>query len=216
MSDDVTLFHMPGACARVVVNALEEIQIAYDLHMIAFGKTRSPEYLAINPKGSVPALRIGSRILTENAAILYYLHQCYPDAGLLPDPSTLPPNSALEDLVWLSSTVHVAVRQIRMPSRFSEEGADAIRAKGMLELTPMADRVASRVTGGWWYGSEWSIVDVYLAWCFSTAASAGFLLPEPLNAHLHDRKNARQSVGNRYHCRLECACSAGERQQHLS
>jgi glutathione S-transferase len=185
MNEELTLYHSPGACSRVTMNALEEIGVPYEDRPVDIlaGEQRTPDYLAVNPKGKVPALRIGTHVLAENAAILYYLHTRYPQAALLPPSSDLPPNAGLEDLVWCSATVHVLVRQIRMPIRFTALAPEGVRSKGSDGLRPIVDHVAARVAGGWWYGERWSIVDVYLYWNYSTAASAGFELPAALVEH---------------------------------
>ena len=45
---------------------------------------KTPEYLAINPMGKVPALRHGETVVTECAAICAYLADAFPQAGLAP------------------------------------------------------------------------------------------------------------------------------------
>jgi len=185
---DVILFHAPGACSRVTMNALEEIGLRYEDRAINLGagQQRSPEYLALNPKGKVPALVLGGRTLTENAAILYFLHSRHPEARLLPDAvTTADSNVGLEDLVWCSSTVHPMVRQVRMPVRFTDGEPSGVRAHGLKHLAPVLSQIAGRIAGGrWWYGDDWSILDVYLYWAYSTAASGGLELsawPELIN-----------------------------------
>ena len=200
MDDTLTLYHCPGACSRVTMNALEEIGLSYEDRAVNIfgGEQHSPEYLAVNPKGKVPALRVGAHVLTENAAILYYLHSQYPQARLLPDASdAVAPNAGLEDLVWCSSTLHVLVRQIRMPIRFTSAAPEGVRAMGIDRLRPVVEHIASRVAGGWWYGDRWSIADVYLYWNYATAASAGFELPAPLLEHglrVRDRPSFQRAL----------------------
>ena len=180
---EITLFHAPGACSRVTLNALEEIGLDYDDQPIDLGKfqQRSPEYLAVNPKGRVPALKIAGRLLTENAAILCYLHQANPGAALLPPEHTLPTNQGLEDLIWCASTLHPIMRQVRAPQRYTDLNQEAVKAKGVELMTPILAGIADRLSGGrWWYGAHWSVLDVYLYWIYSTAAGAGLdLLPWP-------------------------------------
>ena len=186
MPPALTLFHFPGACSRVTLNALEEIGLSYEDRPvdISSGEQRQPSYLTVNPKGKVPALRIGEHVLAENAAIVHYLHVRHPSARLLPGPAEEPaPNAALEDLVWCSSTLHVLVRQIRMPIRFTGTAPEGVRAAGINGLTPIVERIAQRLADRWWYGADWSILDVYLYWNYSTAASAGFALPAALEDH---------------------------------
>jgi glutathione S-transferase len=83
---DITLYFAPNTCARVPMTALEEIGIPFKTELVAFmrGDHRSPGYLALNPKGKVPALTVDGRVLTENVAILVWLATTFPDATLLP------------------------------------------------------------------------------------------------------------------------------------
>ena len=58
MPDLPTLYFAPGTCARVALTALEEVGQPFETRLIAFmaGDHRSPDFLAINPAGKVPAL----------------------------------------------------------------------------------------------------------------------------------------------------------------
>jgi glutathione S-transferase len=49
---------------------------------------KSPEYLAINPMGKVPAVKHGDAVVTECGAICAYLADAFPQAGLAPPPSS--------------------------------------------------------------------------------------------------------------------------------
>src|SRR6267378_8624560 len=84
---NMTLYFAPDTCARVPLIALEEIGHRYSLEVVAFmkGQHRSPEYLALNPKGKVPTLVVHGEALTENVAILTWLAVRFPDAHLLTD-----------------------------------------------------------------------------------------------------------------------------------
>jgi glutathione S-transferase len=193
----ITLYHTPGACSRVTMNALEEIGLDYDDQAIdlAQNQQKSPEYLAVNPKGCVPALRVGDRLLTENAAILYFLHTTHPEAALLPPDSAIGLNEGLEDLVWCGSTLHPIMRQVRAPQRYTAVNLDGVRATGTALMTPILGAIAARLDAGrWWYGASWSIVDVYLYWLYSTVAGAGLdLSPWPALAEHGGRVRARPS-----------------------
>jgi glutathione S-transferase len=194
MNESLVLYFCPGACSRITLNALEEIGVEFETRAVDIfrGEQRAPAYLAVNPKGKVPALQVADQLLTENAAILYYLHSQFQQAGLLPDPASLPLNAGLADLVWCSSALHPLVRQIRMPIRYTVGDPEAVKGKGIEEIRPLLENIGQRIGGRWWYGDRWSILDVYLYWCYSTAASAGLELPPALAQH-GERVRARPS-----------------------
>ena len=78
----------PMSRGRIVRWLLEELGVAYDVTVLDFATSmKSPEYLAINPMGKVPAIRHGEVVVTECAAICAYLADAFPDAGLLPEPA---------------------------------------------------------------------------------------------------------------------------------
>src|SRR5579862_8775395 len=96
------LYYSPGACSMAPHILLEEIGVPYEAVRVAIaeGKTRSPEYLAINPKGRVPALFTAEgEILTEVPAISCYLAEHSPGVRLLPQ-GGLPLARCLEWFNW--------------------------------------------------------------------------------------------------------------------
>ena len=80
------LYYARGTIALASHIALEEAGAAYEAQLIDFANAqqRTPDYLSINPKGRVPALVTPRGILTETPAILAYIAQAYPGAGLAP------------------------------------------------------------------------------------------------------------------------------------
>lgn len=193
----ITLYHFPAACSRVTMNALEEIGLSYDdvsVNMRALGQ-KAPEYLVVNPKGKVPAIDFEGHIMTENAAILWFLHSQYPAASLLPaqdDP--LQAYQGLSDLVWCSGTIHPIVRQIRMPAKWTSGDPEGVRADGIDKMLQECITLAVRIAQGWWYGPSWSIIDTYLYWAFSTAEKGGFPLDQfPVLVAHAERVRARPS-----------------------
>ncbi len=69
---------------------LEEIGTPYELVRVnlSAGEQKRPEYLALNPNGSVPTLVDGDLTLYESAAICQYLADKFPDARLAPPVGT--------------------------------------------------------------------------------------------------------------------------------
>jgi len=78
------LYHAAPSRSSIVRWMLEEIGEPYDVHLLSLskGEQQSPDYLAINPMGKVPALRHGDVIITEAAAICAYLADEFPRAKL--------------------------------------------------------------------------------------------------------------------------------------
>ena len=88
MTDDLVLYTNPMSRGRVARWMLEEVGLPYKAEIVEYAGMKSPEYLAINPMGKVPALRHGDTIVTESAAICAYLADAFPQAGLAPPPGS--------------------------------------------------------------------------------------------------------------------------------
>ena len=85
MSAELTFYTNPMSRGRIVRWMLEELGEPYETELLEYGATmKSPEYLAINPMGKVPAIRHGDTVVTECAAICAYLADAFPQAGLTP------------------------------------------------------------------------------------------------------------------------------------
>ena len=83
----ITFYTNPMSRGRIVRWMLEEIGEPYSTEVLEYGTTmKSPEYLAINPMGKVPAIVHNDVVVTECAAICAYLADAFPDRGLAPLP----------------------------------------------------------------------------------------------------------------------------------
>ncbi len=70
----IELWHCPDTRSFRVLWALEELSIPYELHLLPFPpRTRAPDYLEVNPLGTIPLMRHGDTFMTESAAIVQYL-----------------------------------------------------------------------------------------------------------------------------------------------
>lgn len=153
----VTLFSYSGACSRVTMTALEEAALVQTVQWtdITTNAQYAPDYLALNRKAKVPTLMVGEATLTENAAILHYLHCTYPDARLLPQTGDAVQDAqGLSDLVWCGGMLHPMVRQIHAPQKWtkgSDEQTAGIRADGLEKLAkewPISTRGLRKRRGG--------------------------------------------------------------------
>ncbi|RAL25129.1 glutathione S-transferase [Lujinxingia litoralis] len=87
MTQSLTFYTNPMSRGRIVRWMLEELGQPYETRILEYDTTmKSPEYLAINPMGKVPALVHGDQVVTECAAICAYLAEAFPEAELGPRP----------------------------------------------------------------------------------------------------------------------------------
>lgn len=81
----IIFYTNPMSRGRIVRWLLEELGISYETKVLDYGTSmKSPEYLAINPLGKVPAIKHGDALVTETAAICTYLADVFADKGLAP------------------------------------------------------------------------------------------------------------------------------------
>lgn len=82
----ITFYHNPRSRAAMVHWMLEEAGADYDIRLIDFekGENKSPEFLAINPMGKLPAIVVDGTVITETPAIIAWIADAYPAAKLAP------------------------------------------------------------------------------------------------------------------------------------
>jgi len=161
----LTLYYATDTCALASHIALKDAGADYRLQRIDFAtaQQRSDAYLALNPKGRVPALVVPAGILTETPAILAYIAQSYPQAGLAPaDPFRFA--KVQEFNSYLCSTLHVAHAHRMRGYRWADDEAaiEAMKRKVPQSVSACYDYVESQIAGLWVMGGEYSIADAYL------------------------------------------------------
>jgi glutathione S-transferase len=160
------LFHAWGSCSLASLIALEEAGADYELAVISTkaGEQRTPEYLAVNPKGRVPALVTDRGVLTETPAILSYIPETHPAARLLPeDPWARAQAHAFNS--YLCSTVHVAHAHKHRGYRWADEpGSFADMTRKVAENETACFRLIEdeMFQGPWVLGEAFSVCDAYL------------------------------------------------------
>ena len=84
----LTFYTNPQSRGATVRWMLEEVGEPYETEVLGFGTSMKAEpYLSINPMGKVPAIVHDGKVVTEVAAIVCYLADAFPEAGLAPDPA---------------------------------------------------------------------------------------------------------------------------------
>jgi len=160
-------YYAPKTCALAVHLALEHIGEPYEAIALDFANQaqRSPEYLGINPKGRVPALTTEEGILTETPALLLYLCQRFPDAGLAPLNDRYATAKMQAFNSYLCSTVHVAHAHRVRGYRWAD---DPIAIDAMKKKVPqtMGDAMTlienGMLEGPWVMGEQYTVADMYL------------------------------------------------------
>ena len=163
----LTLHYAPGTCALAAHILLEQTGARYDTVRVDFAANaqRSPEFLRLNPKGRVPALVTDRGVLTETPAILLYLCQAFPQAGLAPLDDAFALAQAQAFNSYLCSTVHVAHAHGRRASRWADE-PEAIAAmqkkmpQNMAECFELIEQ--QMFVGPWVMGEHYGLCDPYL------------------------------------------------------
>lgn len=193
-------FYAPYTCAMATHIVLEHLACDYEGIKLDFraNQQRSPEFLAINPKGRVPALVTPRGVLTETPAILLYLAQLHPQAGLAPldDPYALAEMQAVNS--WFCSTVHVAHAHRPRGYRWADDAAaqQAMKDKVPHNMAECFDWIeAELLRGPWVMGDTFTVADPYLYTVTSWLPSDGVAIERfPRVADHHRRVQALPSV----------------------
>jgi glutathione S-transferase len=138
------LFYSPGACSLASHIALIETGAPFELVKVPVADRSNwrPEYLAINPRGFIPALEVNGHVMSENAAIMLYLAHTHPAARLLPaEPGSLA--RALEWLAWQSNTAHPVFAHLWRPERFVDtaEEKEMVKKAAVSRVKAVASEV---------------------------------------------------------------------------
>ena len=186
----LTLYYSRTSCAYAPHILLYDAETEFEARHIDFSSKEqsSPEFLAINPKGRVPALVTPDGILTENPAILLYIAQKFPEKALAPtEPFALAKAQSFN--MFLASTVHVAHAHKHRGSRWADDEAAhaSMTAKVASNMAMYAGMIEEHYfTGPYVLGEHYSICDPYLALITRWLGADGVRLEEFPKLQAHD------------------------------
>jgi len=186
----LTLYYSRASCAYAPHILLHDAGADFDTVEIDFatGEQLAPEFLAISPKGRVPALITPDGILTENPAILLYIAQTHPDSHLAPtDPFALAQAQSFN--MFLASTVHVAHAHKHRGSRWADDPAAhaAMTAKVTSNMAMYAGMIEDHYFAGpYVLGEQYSMCDPYLALITRWLGADGVALADFPKLQAHD------------------------------
>lgn len=163
------LYYSPTTCSLAVHIALREAELPHELERVHLGSKKlkdGTDYLTVNAKGYVPALRTDDgEVLTEVAVLLQYVADHAPAKHLAPPTGTLGRYRLQETLNFLATEVHKGFSPL-----FNKELDDAAKAvlRGRL-VARLRELDATLGAQPYLLGQEFSVADAYLftvlGWC---------------------------------------------------
>ena len=158
------LYTSPGACSLADHIALQWTGAPFEAQVVSREQRRQPDFLALNPDGAVPVLQNGDWVLTQNAAILNYIADKFPEAKLGGDGS---PESRAEVNRWLAfvnSDLHPAFKPIFGSTSYLGDQAfiEKSQNNARKQLRGLFERADAQLAGKDWLTGARSIVDPYL------------------------------------------------------
>ena len=185
---DLTFYTNPQSRGRTARFMLEEVGVPYQTVILDYeGAMKTPEYLAINPMGKVPAIRHGDAIVTESAAICAYLADAFPDAGL-----AQPAGQRADYYRWLFFAAGPVEAAIMDKYRKLEPSAEEQRMVGYGTFdTTFAALDAAVTRNPWLAGPDFSAADVYAGSQIDWPIQFGMLEPTPALTDYIARLRAR-------------------------
>lgn len=194
----IKFYMTPGSCSTGIHILLEELDLPFEVYIVNLprGDHTTPEYLAINPKASIPTLvRNDGSALTEFQAIAYWLARSHPKAKLLPGDADGEAR-VIEVMDYAVGTLHgQGYTRIFTTDHFTPNAADheAVQARGR-EIVENGFAIMNDALAGRDYvAGDFSIADAALFYVEFWADKLGIALPEHCHAH-YQRMRARPAV----------------------
>ncbi|MDO6683240.1 MULTISPECIES: glutathione S-transferase family protein [unclassified Oceanobacter] len=186
----MTFYMTPGSCSTGIHILLEELEQVFSATVLNLpaGDGQKPEYLAINPKGTIPTLVLDDgTALTDFVAIAWWLAQRWPKKALLPSDPTAQA-VALDRLNYLVGTLHGhGFTRIFTPERYllHADDRDAIERQGRTLVQKGFHQVAQwlEASPGALLYEQLSIVDAALFYNEFWANRLGMTLPSACQIH---------------------------------
>ena len=197
-------FYMtPGSCSTGVHILLEEIGLVFEAYIVNLlaGDQYKPEYLAINPKATIPTLvRDDGTALTDFQSIAWWLARMYPRHKLLPESPEGQAN-VLAMMNYAVGTLHgQGFARIFTTEKFTpdEKDYEAVKAQGREIIDTGFAIVNEQLAGRDFVDDHFGIADAALFYVEFWADRIGIPLPEHCAAHYHrlcQRPAVRQVLG---------------------
>ncbi len=189
--DDTLLFYThPSSRGRLTRWMLEETGLPYEEVILGFdGAMKTPEYLAINPMGKVPAVRHGEVVITEGAAICAYLADLVPDLRLAPVPGSKARGSYYRWLLFLAGPVEAMLTAKQAGTLAPAMSAGYGTEADILRTLELALAGKAHLAG-----DDFTAVDLYASGVLGYFMRVGALEPRPAFVAFAQRHAARPAA----------------------
>ena len=168
----LVFYHNPTSRASMVHWMLEEVGADYEVRPVDFdkGDHKTPEFLALNPMGKIPMITVGDTVITEVAAIIAWLADAYPVAGLAP-PVGSPERGTYYRWLFFGGSCFEPAMVEEMLKRPPVENKSAI---GWGSFDDVLDAIEAALhPGPYLLGKDFSAADVYIGAELSWAGRFG-------------------------------------------
>jgi len=182
------LYMTPGSCSTAIHIILEELEEVFEAHIVSLpaGDHFKPDYVAINPKSTIPTLvRRDGTSLTEIQAIAYWLARSHPRAKLWPDGAESE-SRLIEAMAYIVGTIHgQGFARIFATNTFARNAADhtSVRELGRDIVTKGFAILNDMLATGSYLAGDYSVADPVLFYVEFWADKTNIALPENLVAH---------------------------------
>ncbi|MEO7325250.1 MAG: glutathione S-transferase N-terminal domain-containing protein [Dokdonella sp.] len=158
------LYYSTGACSLSDHIVLEWIGKPYEAQKLSREERGTPEFKKLNPAGAVPVFEQDGWVLTQNAAILNYLADTFPEAKLGGDGTPKGRAEVNRWLAFVNSDVHPAFKPLFGATGYLEDAATIGKTKDHAKVTLRAlfARADAQLAGRDWIAGSRSIADAYL------------------------------------------------------
>lgn len=168
------LYFSPFACSLASHICAREAGVPLELQAVTLSTKRTAsgaDFLAISPKGQVPALRLDDgAVLTENPAVLQYIADAAPGSGLLPAPGSRERYRVLEWVNYVGTEIHKGC----FFAMFSPDAPPEAKAWARGLLDKKLAYVALQLDGRPFVAADrFTIADAYLTWALTLAQKVG-------------------------------------------
>jgi glutathione S-transferase len=189
------LYFFPGACSLSPHIALREAELQFTLeHVDLLAGRKLPDgssYLAVNPKGYVPALALDDgNVLTEGAVIVQWIADQAPGSGLAPPQGTFERLRMQELLHFIATELHKGFGNLFVAAA-PDELKQAARTKVSGRLALVSERLGAQP---FIFGDRFTVADGYLFYVLRTWQQRFAGEMTPLLRDYYGRLSARPSV----------------------